>query len=120
VNANGVAAQRMPTLPFFPNLSTYIHRTRLRENTAQASCRCVFHQSAALITTTSFRDVFCLIVFVNALMSVKIVKTAVKSQAARNPQTAAFPQHLGRLRALYLAEKRVQYVSGLSQRGKAT
>src|SRR5258708_7524330 len=44
--------------PFFPNLSTHIHWTCLRENTAGASCLCVFHQSTALITTTSIRYAF--------------------------------------------------------------
>jgi hypothetical protein len=51
---------------------------------------------------------------------VNIAQSPLKTLTARNPQTAAFPQRLGRLRTLYLAEKRVQYVSGLFQRGKAT
>jgi hypothetical protein len=63
---------------------------------------------------------FCLTVFVKAFVSVKILISPVRRLAAGNPQTAAFPQRPGRLCTLYLAEKRVQYVSGLFQRGKAT
>jgi hypothetical protein len=61
-----------------------------------------------------------LTVFVKVLMPVIIAKPPSKTLGARNPQTTVFPQSTGRLRALYLAEKRVQYVSGLIQRGKAT
>jgi hypothetical protein len=63
---------------------------------------------------------FLLTAFVKVLMSVKIIQSLPQTRRAGNPQAAAFPQRPGHLRALYLAEKRVQYVSGLFQRGKAT
>ena len=51
---------------------------------------------------------------------VKILLSPVRIFIAGNPQAAAFPQHPNRLRTLYLAKKRVQYVSGLFLQGKAT
>jgi hypothetical protein len=63
---------------------------------------------------------FYLTVLVKALVSVKILISLVHTLTAGNPQTTAFPQRPSHLRTLYLAKKRVQYVSGLFQRGKAT
>jgi hypothetical protein len=63
---------------------------------------------------------FYLTVLVKALVSVKILISLVHTLTAGNPQTTVFPQRLSRLRTLYLAKKRVQYVSGLFQRGEAT
>jgi hypothetical protein len=63
---------------------------------------------------------FYLTAFVRAIVAVKIAEATIKSIAARNPQTAPFPQRQGRLCTFYLAKKRVQYVSRLFERGKAT
>jgi hypothetical protein len=57
---------------------------------------------------------------VKAFVFVKILVSPAQTLTARNPQPTVFPQRPGHLRALYLAKKRVQYVSGLFQRGKAT
>jgi hypothetical protein len=109
-----------PPRPLFPQIRTDIHATPLAKSQASPRIRVHFHQSTALITTTSFIDLFYLTAFVKAFVSVKILIPSRHILVAGNPQTAAFPQRKTLLPTFYLAEKRVQYVSGIFQRGKAT
>lgn len=105
----------------FPQLRRKIHSTPLGEFSSRASAHEDFHESTALITTTScialllfdcFCESFC--ACENHRYFLMRRHIASKSSDRRISTAPKLPV------SLYLAQKRVQYVSGLIQRGKAT